>query len=426
MKKIVFALCACFLFAAVAESHALAAPFTPPPYGTFISWQDDTQVVVAWYHVGIDLGTFYVYRSSNGITWTKVGQHGYYECCGYWWTDTTAGTSNYGYRITVDAPGYDESAPSNEIWRFGAPTPVPTMTPTPYTFLTPTPTSVSYNATVTPRPTATPVGVKDPNFMRSDYDTPWTKSGAVSWTFGRMTLAPGASITQYIDHITGTKNITYTVMAGADLTTSLQIDFGGVMTTSQVSKKIPRVFADAGTVSFPITVTLRNVGSAPLVLSYVSWNQVDEKVGAQAFADPVTGFGSGTGAPAPLGIGGFMDWFTPYKLTEMPDVVPLFEGTSWREFGVRPGMKIFATILAMVTPRLLPRYIATRLLLIVIAWIMGFVLDRISKSKPMIAAMMMAESNSSINAVFKSYRHYSGIARSTARRSRGRRSRKGW
>jgi hypothetical protein len=224
-------------------------------------------------------------------------------------------------------------------------------------------------------------------------------------------------------HITGTKDITYSVMAGADLTTSLQINFGGVMTTSQVYKKVPRLFEDAGTVTFPITVMLTNVGSAPLVLSYVSWNQTDQLVGAAAFKDPVTGFGSNTGAPAPLGIGGFMDWFTPYDLVEMPDVVPLFAGTSWREFGIRPGMKIFATILAMVTPRLLPRYIATRLLLIVVAWIMGFVLDRISKSKP----MTIVENSAPLSTGYQGYRsarHYSGIARSTARR--GRRSKKGW
>jgi hypothetical protein len=300
-------------------------------------------------------------------------------------------------------------------------TPTPTRTPTrtPIPTYTPTPTPIPYNATATPHPTATPGGVHDPNFMQSGYDSPWIKTGTVTWTFGRMTLGPGASISQHVVNITGTHNISYSIMAGATTTTSVQIDFGGVITTALVTHRVPRVFADAISVTFPLTLALTNAGSEPLVLSYVSWDRIQE-FGILAETDP------GTGGATPLGIGGFMDWFEPYTLGDVPEIQPLFEGISWREFGVRPGMKVFATILMMVTPRLMPQYIISRLLLIVVAWIMGFVLDRISKSKPMVTAVVQNELPTA-SAWYGSYRRYSGISRSFSRRGGGRRrSKKGW
>ena len=298
----------------------------------------------------------------------------------------------------------------------------PTPTRTPIPTRTPTATPIPYNATATPHPTATPGGVHDPNFMKSGYDSPWIKSGTVTWTFGRMTLGPGASISQRVENITGTHDITYTVMAGAAVTTSLEIDFNTVMTTALVTHRIARVFSGAGTITFPLTITLSNVGSEPLILSYVSWTEIPGggMYGVMAESDP------GGGAAAPLGIGGFMDWFEPYELGAVPEIDPLLEGISWREFGVRPGMKIMATVLAMVTPRLLPTYIASRLMLIVIAWIMGFVLDRISKSQPTVNAVVNAEFPTA-SAWYNNARRYSGLSRSYARRGgRGRRSRKGW
>lgn len=338
----------------------LAAPYPDPPTGLEVITVSGQVVGLFWTNTEAPF-TYTVYRNSVLIGTVKT--NAYFDQFGL-----TPGAT-YTYTVRRALPGYDESPESLPVVvtiPAATATPIlPIETPTPI----PTPTR-------TPVPTSTPFAVvADPNFTRND-ESAWERTGDVSWSFARMTLGPGASISQRVAYISAYEEFSVTLRASSATSGTIYIQVGSHSEQFAVTRRVAQTFAFPVIVQFPADVIISNPGTSDVIVSYIAMRRVMagvQDVGIPGFDEP--------SLSAPLAVGDFFDYFVPWNRNRDTGINAGAFPVTLGGLGSFIG-KTMASVIEIAYVRMFQIYLGVRMLTIGIAFVMNFVTSRLKLHDP--------------------------------------------